>query len=94
MNHILCPLLILNPPGRRYRDRRKPLAIERLFPILRLNYVFSCLIYHAPFLCDPIGYFRRFNLRGLEKVRAEWKLVCATANLLKLFRSGWTPQAA
>ena len=38
--------------------------------------------------------FRRFSLRGLEKVRAEWKLVCATANLLKLFRYGWTPQAA
>jgi transposase len=38
--------------------------------------------------------FRRFSLRGLEKVRAEWKLVCATANLLKLFRAGWTPQAA
>jgi hypothetical protein len=38
--------------------------------------------------------FRRFNLRGLEKVRAEWKLVCATANLLKLFRYAGTPQAA
>jgi transposase len=38
--------------------------------------------------------FRRFSLRGLEKVRAEWKLVCATANLLKLFRAGWTPQTA
>jgi transposase len=38
--------------------------------------------------------FRRFSLRGLEKVRAEWKLVCATANLLKLFRHGWMPQAA
>jgi len=38
--------------------------------------------------------FRRFSLRGLEKVRAEWKLVCATANLLKLFRYGWTPNAA
>ena len=38
--------------------------------------------------------FRRFSLRGLEKVRAEWKLVCATANLLKVFRCGWTPQAA
>ena len=38
--------------------------------------------------------FRRFSLRGLEKVRAEWKLVCATANLLKLFRSGWTPKTA
>jgi transposase len=38
--------------------------------------------------------FRRFSLRGLDKVRAEWKLVCAAANLLKLFRSGWTPDAA
>jgi hypothetical protein len=38
--------------------------------------------------------FRRFSLRGLEKASAEWKLVCATANLLKLFRYGWTPQAA
>ena len=36
--------------------------------------------------------FRRFSLRGLEKVRAEWKLVCATANLLKLFRAGWMPE--
>jgi len=38
--------------------------------------------------------FRRFSLRGLDKVRAEWKLVCATANLLKLFRAGCTPQTA
>jgi hypothetical protein len=32
--------------------------------------------------------FRRFSLRGLQKVRAEWKLICLTHNLLKLFRSG------
>ena len=32
--------------------------------------------------------FRRFSFRGLQKVRAEWKLVCLTHNLLKLFRSG------
>jgi hypothetical protein len=32
--------------------------------------------------------FRRFLLRGLKKVRAEWKLICLTHNLLKLFRSG------
>jgi len=32
--------------------------------------------------------FRRFSLRGLENVRAEWKLVCLTHNILKLFRSG------
>jgi transposase len=31
---------------------------------------------------------RRFLLRGLEKVRAEWKLICATHNLLKLWRRG------
>lgn len=29
---------------------------------------------------------RRFRLRGLQRVRCEWKLICATHNLLKLFR--------
>ena len=38
--------------------------------------------------------FRRFSLRGLDNVRRQWKLVCLTSNLLKLFGSGWTPQAA
>lgn len=37
-------------------------------------------------------HFRRFLLRGLEKVRAEWALICAAHNLLKLFRS--TPLGA
>jgi len=30
--------------------------------------------------------FRQFLLRGLEKTRAEWRLICLTHNLLKLFR--------
>jgi transposase len=34
---------------------------------------------------------RRFLLRGLGSVQAEWSLICATHNLLKLFRSGWNP---
>jgi transposase len=38
--------------------------------------------------------FRRFSLRGLEKAGAEWKLICLTHNLLKLFRSGRVPQTA
>lgn len=38
--------------------------------------------------------FRRFSLRGFEKVRCEWKLVCLASNLLKLYGSGWTPQTA
>jgi len=33
--------------------------------------------------------FRRFSLRGLAKVRGQWKLVCLAQNLLKLFRSGY-----
>jgi transposase len=32
--------------------------------------------------------FRRFSFRGIENVRAEWKFVCLTHNILKLFRSG------
>ena len=31
--------------------------------------------------------FRRFSLRGFEKVKAEWALVCATHNLLKMYRA-------
>ena len=38
--------------------------------------------------------FRRFSFRGVEKVRLEWKLICLTSNILKLFRSGWVPQTA
>jgi transposase len=30
--------------------------------------------------------FRRFSLRGLAKVKSEWALVCATHNVLKLYR--------
>jgi transposase len=37
---------------------------------------------------------RRFLLRGLGSVQAEWSLICTTHNLLKLFRSGWTPRLA
>jgi len=37
--------------------------------------------------------FRRFSLRGLEKVRGEWRLVCLTHNLLKLWRYGCAPSA-
>ena len=41
-----------------------------------------------------IGYikdargFRRFALRRLNRVRAEWRIICMTHNLLKLFRYG------
>jgi len=37
---------------------------------------------------------RAFLLRGLDNVSAEWKLICLTHNLLKIFRSGWRPATA
>ena len=30
--------------------------------------------------------FRRFSFRGREKVRAEWRLICLTHNVLELYR--------
>lgn len=38
--------------------------------------------------------FRRFSLRGLAKVRAEWTLICLTHNLLKLHQVWMAPAAA
>lgn len=35
--------------------------------------------------------FRRFSLRGLAKIKAEWRLVCLTHNLLKLWRYRCAP---
>jgi hypothetical protein len=37
---------------------------------------------------------RRFRLRGFRPVQCEWKLICATHNLLKLFRHRPKPQPA
>jgi len=36
--------------------------------------------------------FRRFLLRGLENVDCEWDFISLTHNLLKLFRSGFSPR--
>jgi len=35
--------------------------------------------------------FRQFLMRGLQKMQGEWQLVCLCHNLLKVWRSGWTP---
>ena len=38
--------------------------------------------------------FRQFLLRGLGKVRGEWRLICLTHNILKLWRSGYAVAGA
>jgi len=35
--------------------------------------------------------FRRFLLRGLDNIRGEWRLVCLTHNLLKIWRYTYAP---
>jgi transposase len=35
--------------------------------------------------------FRQFLLRGLEKVKGEWSLICSTHNVLKLWKAGFSP---
>ncbi len=42
---------------------------------------------------EPLG-FRRFSLRGLKNVRAEWTLVTLAYNLQRLFHMGRAPLAA
>jgi len=37
--------------------------------------------------------FRRFLLRGVQKIRGEWRLVCLTHNLLKIWRHACAPIA-
>jgi hypothetical protein len=37
--------------------------------------------------------FRRFLLRGLAKIRGEWRLVCLPHKLLKIWRHRWAPMA-
>ncbi len=37
---------------------------------------------------------RRFAFRGLQKVKAEWNLICLTHNLLKMYRYSWLPRVA
>jgi signal recognition particle subunit SEC65 len=38
--------------------------------------------------------FRRFLLRGLDAIRGEWRRICLTHNLLKIWRSGSAQSAA
>ena len=42
-------------------------------------------------LIKEVRGFRRFSVRGHDRVAAEWDLVCLAHNVTKLFRAGWSP---
>jgi len=79
------------PRGRIPRDlsRRGRMARKLTTKKGRAHYARRKVIVEPVFgqIKEAMG-FRRFSLRGKEKVTAEWHLVCAVHDLGKLFRSG------
>ena len=63
-------------------------------PVHRHQYARRKVIPEPVFGQIRIGQgFQQFLLRGLDKVQAEWSLVCAGHNLLKIWRAGGTISA-
>lgn len=81
------------PPSCRGRPRANMTAKERM--ARKLGTKAGAKVYsRRKAIVEPIfgqikeaRGFRRFLRRGLQKARAEWSLICATHNLLKLFRA-------
>ena len=88
------------PPASRGRIPKNATVIERMERKLR-TVKGRCTYSKRKQIVEPVfgqikeaRGLRRFLLRGLENVRAEWDLICLTHNLLKLFRSGRFLQTA
>lgn len=65
-----------------------------LSPVGKLSYALRKATVEPVFgQIKEVRGLRRFRFRGLTRVQCEWKLICATHNLLKLFRyrTGLTP---
>ena len=83
------------PPTESAATPKGAMAAKLATPHGRALYARRKVIAEPPFgQIKSARGFRRFSLRGLAKVRPEWSFVCLTHNLLKLFRSGWTPALA
>jgi transposase len=82
-----------DPLGRKIRrtygeEARERQAQKQLDP--RTTVLLSLrkeIVEHLFGIVKGIDGFRRFTVRGLEKVRAQWALVCTAVNLRKLYAS-------
>ncbi len=66
-------------------NKRKKFSPEEKVRLLRLHLIEKEPVFGQ--IKDARG-FDRFMRRGIEACRSEWSLICATHNLLKLWRSG------
>jgi hypothetical protein len=80
-----------DPKGRKIRrtygeEARERQAHQQQDPRMRvLLSLRKEIIEHLFGIVKGIDGFRRFTVRGLEKVRAQWALVCTAVNLRKLY---------
>jgi transposase len=77
------PLKANAPQGEAATQMREKLASEEWGPVYRLRKQTIEPVFGQ--IKESRG-FRRFLFRGLQRVRAEWRIIALTHNLLKLFR--------
>jgi hypothetical protein len=92
-NNTTCPVrqqCSTDPRGRKIRrplgeEARERQAQKQQNPLmLRLLSLRKEIVEHLFGIVKTVDGFRRFTVRGLEKVSAQWTLVCMAVNLRKL----------
>lgn len=88
VSHNQMPAAV--PRGRIRRSASKTERMARKLKTIKGRKIYS----RRKHIVEPvfgqikeIRGFRRFSFRSLQKVEAEWNLICLTHNLLKLFRA-------
>lgn len=78
---------VIQEPATPAQKARAAMARKLAAPTGKAIYARRKTVAEPPFgQIKEARHFRRFSMRGVEKVRSEWTLVCLTHNLLKLFR--------
>jgi transposase len=100
-------LALVNPDGGKKKNqdeeqekRRANPTMERMRELLKTDEA-KAIYKQRKTIVEPVfgqikqaRGIREFRLRGLQKTKAEWKLICLTHNLLKLYRHDWLPKRA
>jgi len=90
--------VLVPPNSTRKKNRQRSSELANVMP-QKLEQAPNWVLYHTKqTTVEPViaqikegRGFRRFRFRGCSRVQAEWRLICLTHNLLKLFRLKWRP---